>query len=362
MKISDVFNVSSGKRIIESEIYKNKGNLPCITAQTENNGITWFGDESYLNEAYPNTIIDEECITWSKDGYAGKMFFRNYKFYPNDHCGVLILKKEWRDKINYKWFIYKYQKYIMSCSNQQGSQPMLYNKEMANIELIYKIPSIDEQNKIVELYEKLETYKNTINQNIQKIETTINELLSLKNTKDFIMNDIALLNKGSNKISEESIYQNYDANGIPVYSSATENKGLIGKVSKSFYDSLDKKGNKGELTWTTNGYAGVVFYRDTNYLYSEKCGRIQIRKDFKDLINPKFLMYQLNTITYKYKTSESNNGKLDIIHMKHIPIKLPVENNKITIEIQNRAVEQYEKLETMKKDLLKTLNEIDNLL
>lgn len=362
MKISDIFFISTGKRITESEIYLHKGNLPCITSQTINNGITWYGDEDYLNKMYPNTIINTECLTWAKDGNAGKMFYRNYKFYPNDHCGVLILNENYKEKINYKWFMYTFEKYIMSCSNQQNSQSMLYNEEMGQIELNINIPPIEEQKRMVSLYEKLENYKSLLEHNILDIENTMNKILVLKNTKKFLMNDIALFNKGSNKISEESIYKNYDANGVPIYSSATENNGLMGKVSKTYYNTFDKKGNKDELTWTTNGYAGVVFYRDTNYLYSEKCGRIIIRKDYKDFINPKFLMYHLNNITHKYKTSESNNGKLDIIHMKHIPILLPVENNIISIDIQNKIVEQYEKLEAYKNNLQDILNEINEVI
>ena len=176
------------------------------------------------------------------------------------------------------------------------------------------------------------------------------------------VNKIALLNKGSNRISEEMIYKNFDKDGIPVYSSATENEGLLGSVSKKCYDDFEKKGNAEELTWTTNGYAGVVFYRPNKYLYSVKCGRIVVRKKYKALINVKYLCYILNQITYKYKTSESNNGKLDIVHMAEIPVLLPVDRyGNIDLVKQNEIVELYDKLLVIKRKLMLEIKKIKHL-
>lgn len=350
MKISDIFEVNQGIQITDEEIYSSSGNIPIYTA---NNEIKGYCDQSIIEEK------DLPCLTYPTKAFSGKIFVQNKKFNANN-TAILIPKNNYKKEINLDYFAILLGKKFMNYLSSESQVSYLGKEILVNIDITY--PSIEEQDAIVKLYEKLEGYKNILIQNIEEIEDTIKQLLSLKNTKQFIMNDIALFNKGSNKISEESIYQNFDKDGIPIYSSATENKGLMGKVSKSYYKNMDKKGNKGELTWTTNGYAGVVFYRDTNYLYSEKCGRIIIRKDYKNFINPKFLMYQLNNITYKYKTSESNNGKLDIIHMKHIPILLPIENDNISIDIQNKVVEQYEKLEKMKYDLQSILDEINKTL
>ena len=101
MKISDVFIVQTGKRITQEDIYFHKGNIPCVTSQTTNDGIAWYGDETWLNENYGEYIVNEPCITWTKDGaHAGTLFYRDYLFYPNDHCGVLIPKEEYKNKIN----------------------------------------------------------------------------------------------------------------------------------------------------------------------------------------------------------------------------------------------------------------------
>lgn len=354
MKIKEIFYVKTGRRIIEEDVYLHQGDFPCVTSQTSMNGITWYADSSWINQLYSEFVVNEPCITWTKDGAkCGTMFFRDYSFYPNDHCGVLIPKDKFKSEINLEWFVYEYQNEIKINVNQQGSQGMLYNEEMAEIDIEYPFPALQMQNSIVEQIRKLSHLKGCISDEIEKINELINRELKLSRYIKLEVNKIALLNKGSNLISEEMIYKNFDKGGIPVYSSATENDGLMGTVSKKCYDDFEKKGNAEELTWTTNGYAGVVFFRTNNYLYSEKCGRIVIRKKYKELINVKYLYYILNQITYKYKTSESNNGKLDIVHMSEIPVKLPVDKNgNIDLAKQNEIVELYDKLVVMRRGLM----------
>lgn len=363
MKISDIFVVKTGQRIIQEEVYVNKGDFPCVTAQTANDGITWYASKEWLLREHKSAIIDaEECITWTKDGAkCGTLFYRNYSFYPNDHCGVLIPKGEYKNDINLKWFLYTKQEYIKGFVSQQGSQGMLYNTEMGEIEIEYPFPDKDTvQDKIVEQYEKLIEIRTKIQNELDKLNELFEYEFQNTNYMEYKVEQVALLNKGSNKISEEMLYQNHDDNGFPVYSSATENKGLMGKVKETCFNNFDKQGNATDLTWTTNGYAGVVFYRDLDYLYSEKCGRIVIRKEFQNLILPKYLMYLLNQITYKHTTSESNNGKLDIIHMSNIPIQIPVdEDGNIDINAQNDIVKQYERIEYFRKNLEGTLAKID---
>lgn len=359
MKIKDVFWIKTGQRIIEEDVYNHKGEFPCITSQTSNNGITWYADKEWLKEKHGDAIINEEnCITWTKDGAkCGTMFYRNYSFYANDHCGVLILREQFKEELNLKWFIYAYQDVIKNYVTQQGSQGMLYNSEMAEIEIEYPFPDrVTVQDEIVKKCEKVKSIKEFLNEKMEQLNDLLEYELRIEDFAEFTVGQIALLNKGSNKISEEMIYRNYDKGGVPVYSSATENAGLMGRVSKECYFAFDKKGLENELTWTTNGYAGKVFFRKENYLYSEKCGRIVIRREYKDKINPKYLMYILNQITYKYKTSESNNGKLDIIHMSNIKVPIPIDDmGNIDIVRQNRIVDNYQKIERI-------VNKLDHII
>lgn len=354
MKIGDIFLVGTGRRIVEEEVYLHQGDFPCVTSQTAADGITWRVDKTWIECKYKKFIVNEDCITWTKDGAkCGTMFFRNYEFYPNDHCGVLVPKKEYKEEINLEWFIYQYQYEIKEQVNQQGSQGMLYNEEMSEIEVQYPFPEREYQDRIVSEIYRIDNLKNDITHSLMGIDGILKKELILEKSVNLTVGDIALLNKGSNKISEEMIYRNYDEDGVPVYSSATENEGLMGNISWECYNLFEKKGVAQELTWTTNGYAGVVFLRNSEYIYSEKCGRITIRKKYKDLVNIKYLYYILNQITFKYKTSESNNGKLDIIHMSDIPVPLPLDKDeKIDYNKQKEIVDLYDRIAMKKNELL----------
>lgn len=152
-KIKDVFHVTSGIRITQNQVYHNLGDFPCVTAQTTSEGITWKASREWLESFTKNgkkVIVDQPCLTWSKDGYAGKLFYRDYPFYPNDHCGVLIPKKD----INLKWFMYVFQPFIYTHVTAKKSQGMLYEAQMENV-MVTLPDEKTNQEAIVTEYERL---------------------------------------------------------------------------------------------------------------------------------------------------------------------------------------------------------------
>ncbi len=168
-KVSDVFKVSSGKRIKEEEVYHHKGKFPCATAQTKNNGITWYADRTWLESISKKSIITEPCITWTKDGAkTGTMFYRDYPFYANDHCGILIPKKEFEEKINMQWFVFSQRYTICQAVTARTGQTMLYKEQMKSIK--FQLPSYEKQVEIAEEYKKLDDIDRKIQLIIDKME------------------------------------------------------------------------------------------------------------------------------------------------------------------------------------------------
>ncbi|MBD5097636.1 MAG: hypothetical protein HDT40_11735 [Lachnospiraceae bacterium] len=168
-KVSDVFKVSDGKRIKEEEVYYHKGDFPCATAQTKNNGITWYADRKWLESISKKSIITEPCITWTKDGAkTGTMFYRDYPFYASDHCGVLIPKKEFEKKIYMKWFVFSQEYNIRQAVTARTGQTMLYKKQMEGI--IFQMPLYEKQVEIAKEYEKLDEINRKIQMIIDKVE------------------------------------------------------------------------------------------------------------------------------------------------------------------------------------------------
>ena len=174
IKVGDIFNVTSGVRITESQVYSNPGNLPCVTSQTTKEGITWKADESWLQSFHKNkkqVIVNSPCLTWAKDGNAGKLFYRNYKFFPNDHCGILLPKNE---DVNIKWFMYALQPFVYDYVTSQQSQGMLYEEQMANIslfnpgDLILEKAISDEYERLIKLRRILESLNSQLDAQLLK--------------------------------------------------------------------------------------------------------------------------------------------------------------------------------------------------
>lgn len=343
MKISDVFYINQGHQITDEEIYFASGSIPILTA---NNEIKGYGDSQIVN------FDDLPCLTYPSKAFSGKVFVQSNLFDANNTT-ILIPKEKYRSEMNLQYFAKVLGNTFLAYLSSESQVSYLSKTSLSNIDIDYPFPSVEEQSAFVRCFEKVNKLEEIITVEIEKIEEIISYELELDNCVSLTMSEIAILNKGSNRISEEMIYKNYDYKGIPVYSSATENEGLMGVVSQKCYDGFHKQGKDKELTWTTNGYAGKVFYRNTDYLYSEKCGRIVIRQQYHNKILPKYLCYMLNQITYKYKTSESNNGKLDIIHMENIPVKIPINSDgAIDVACQKKIIKLYEQLEQYIEKLL----------
>lgn len=350
MKIKELFTINQGIQITDEEIYYSNGKIPIITA---NNEIKGYGNKSIVK------IEDLPCLTYPTKAFTGKIFVQDDLFSANN-TAILILNKKYSQEINLKYISIFLSKILIKHLSSENAVNYIGKNVLKEIEIDYPFPTLKEQCKYVEKYEKILKIKKYIEEKITEIDKILESKIKFEKYRIYKMNQISLLNKGSNQISEKMIYENYDNNGIPIFSSSTLNNGLMGKVSYECYKNFHKKGNKKELTWVTNGYAGKVFYRDTDFLYTEKCGRIVIRNEYIEKILPKFLCYILNQITYSYKTSESNNGKLDIIHMENVLVPIPINSNdEIDIDIQKKIIKEYEKLEFLKEKLTSILKEIE---
>lgn len=171
--ICELFKVTSGKRIVEKDVYSNPGELPIVSAQTDNTFL--HADKKWLSTFTKNgksLIFNQPCIAWVCVGKAGSMFYRDFEFFLTDNAGVLIPKS---DKINLKWFIATYQKKIRDLrQGDREGQSTMFTEHMSNIEV--EIPvnenneiNTDLQNKIYLEYEKLINLKSGLENIIKKL-------------------------------------------------------------------------------------------------------------------------------------------------------------------------------------------------
>ncbi|MDD6088888.1 MAG: restriction endonuclease subunit S [Desulfovibrionaceae bacterium] len=124
-------------------------------------------------------------------------------------------------------------------------------------------------------------------------------------------------------ISKDYIRDN--AGMYPVYSSQTENEGVLGRISTYMYD--------GEyLTWTTDGAnAGSVFYRLGKFSVTNVCGLLKITDKN---ISTKYIYYALGYRAKDYVNSGMGNPKLmsNMVAKIKIPVPpLPVQEEIVRI-------------------------------
>ena len=135
-------------------------------------------------------------------------------------------------------------------------------------------------------------------------------------------------------ISKDFIKENYGE--YPVYSSQTENNGVLGWISTFDYD--------GEyLTWTTDGAnAGTVFYRKGRFNITNVCGLL---KPKNSEINIRYLYFALKSVAKKYVVQGMGNPKLMSNVMGKIKIPVP------PLDVQNRIVNVLDNFEKICSDL-----------
>ena len=140
-------------------------------------------------------------------------------------------------------------------------------------------------------------------------QTRITELR--KAVKWFTIESLCEISRG--KVISKDFIRDHPGE-YPVYSSQTENNGVLGLISEYAYD--------GEyLTWTTDGAnAGTVFYRTGRFNITNVCGLL---KPKSEEINIRYLFFILGITADKYVSRGMGNPKLMSNVMGHIKIPVP---------------------------------------
>lgn len=118
--------------------------------------------------------------------------------------------------------------------------------------------------------------------------------------------------------------QELDENGTyPVFSSQTQNNGILGYISTYDFDCE-------QITWTTDGAnAGTIFLRDGKHNCTNVCGTLQPRKSSSVCLS--FLSYSLSIAAQFYKRPDTNGAKIMNGEMADIFVTLPSLDEQVAI-------------------------------
>ncbi|ADM21671.1 Restriction endonuclease S subunits [Mesomycoplasma hyorhinis HUB-1] len=350
-KVEELFFIDTGNsKLTKQYIKQNLGKYPVYSSQTENNGII----------GYINTYdFDGEFITWTQDGNAGKVFYRNGRFNASN-SGILTLN--FPSKYNLK-FLFLALIFLNLTKLQIGGTVPHFTASMMR-KVIFLIPKnkVEQEkissifftlDKIISLYERkmslLEKLQKALFSNIFVLNANNKPLIRFKSFFEFWeknnISDLCKINRGNSKYTINYIQQNVGK--FPVYSSQTQNEGISGNISTYDYD--------GEyITWTMDGVnAGTVSYRNGKFNVSSSG---VLAPNSNKNINTKFLFYVLKLMNL----NQENIGETIPHFTGSMMNKLEITFVKNRQE-QNKIADLFSNIDSTHAQLKRKLNLIKNI-
>lgn len=176
--ITQLFDLKKGNaKYTKKYMHNHKQEYPVYSSQTSNSGKIGSID---------TYDYDEECFTWTTDGtYVGTVFYRNGKFSITTHCGILRLKEEYKDRLDYEYLNFILNQTLPIYKLGEGSNKRLGIERMNEIFIEIPINKKDEfdvnkQKEIAEKYRKIEQIKKKLKEDYERIINTKVQIVDIK--------------------------------------------------------------------------------------------------------------------------------------------------------------------------------------
>jgi len=343
------FNIFIGERVLQSEIFNSKGQIPVYSANV-------FKPFGYLDK----TNIEDfshDYILWGIDGdFKFNVMKKGSVFATTDHCGAIIILDQ-SILPEYLLFQLELQGYLLGYD--RTLRPSLTKMR----KLIVKIP-VDKdgnfdclaQNSIVQKYKALREIR-------EKISTEIDDLSEItftvelpKETMTLRIDEIFDLEQTTNRSSFTKAFVNGHKGNIPVYSASRNLKNAGYGFIK---DNLpDIKYYENILTWNIDGSVGKAFLRNVRFSLSEKVIPLILKKKWEGLIDYTYVKYLLEQKVLELGFAYSNKaGKSRI---RDISIEFPFKKPDVLPDIdkQKAMVVKYSQAYTTKDNLIQYLQDL----
>jgi restriction endonuclease S subunit len=384
IRLGKIFETGRGRVINQEYVKENEGEYPIYSSQTSDEGI--FG--------YIDTYdFEGEYLTWTTDGYAGRVFYRNGKFNCTNVCGTAKLKKEFQNKINLKFLSFFLNLYTPFYVSIASGNPKLMNNVFEEI----KIPLIpkSQQDQIVAQIEPIEKKIKELKSTIRHPQEIINEVFArefgfdlekfeeakkqkffevdfsiISKTNDLKFNVSTSLNNKVNfqipnvkYLTIKSIAKDIFAGGdmpkdfsdekdeeykYPIYSNGKENLGFVAYCKKP---RVQEKAT----TISARGTIGFAVARNESYFPIVRL--ISIIPDDELILNE----YLANVINF-LNIEKSGNTIAQLTTPMVEKIKIPVPDKKIQQKIVDEIKAELDKQEEIKKQIEEERNKIDEII
>lgn len=160
LSLDALFDVQKGSaKYTKKYMHDNPGPYPVYSSQTTNEGEIG---------AIATYDYDEECFTWTTDGaYAGTVFYRNGKFSITTHCGILIIKPAYKERIDRNFLQYKLSQLLPQSTLGEWANKRLGVERIKELSVDIPVQAsgdfdIAEQRAVAAKYEKLLAIKESL--------------------------------------------------------------------------------------------------------------------------------------------------------------------------------------------------------
>ncbi len=167
VSITDIFDPKKGNaKYTKKYMHNHKGKYPIYSSQTSNLGQIGSIDTYDHNE---------ECFTWTTDGtYVGTVFYRNGKFSITTHCGILRVKEQYKNKLDFEYLNFILNQTLPNYKLGEGSNKRLGTERIKEISIEIPVKKdgefdLNKQREIANKYKKIEQIKKNLQEDYERM-------------------------------------------------------------------------------------------------------------------------------------------------------------------------------------------------
>ena len=335
------------------------GDIPVISSDVKNSGILCYISKEKLYNS--KDLVDCPCITWTVDGVAGKLTYRDYPFVPNNHCGWL---KPLVQFLDFNYLVLAMQNSFFDCA-KNSSNKKVGNNQISKLKVSIPVNEdgtfdTEEQQRLVFIYNDIEDKKNKLLKRISELEELMIHIDIESNIeyKDVPLNELFEPQIGNSKYTKS--YCKTNEGKYPIYSANTETE--FANINRYDYD--------GEfITWAKDGLAGYLMILKNKFSITGHRGILIPKKVLND-IDLTYIKYTLEPFFRRHKKGrEGDLGKneyttLNSTMIKKLNIQVPIpitSDGTYDLEKQKEIANKYRQIDEIKQgliDKIKSLVEI----
>ncbi len=358
MKINTVFDIYGGNgKYTEAYIEKNRGEYPLISGQTVDNGIIGLID-SYDYEF-------DSCLTYTKDGEkSGTIFKRSGKFSLTSHANALVLKDEYKDKVDLDWFMFKYEPIFKDIVIGRFGVPSLPQSILNTLSI--DIPSKRLQKQELDEFQKKSNTLLSLNRISSRLKSKIEELnysiIKVPSNKTaFIKHGCELFNilEKNSGITEKFIYDNFNptVDQLPIFNGSENIWGFVPENSL-IDDKRSLRVTEGHpIIIVRKGVnAGHIFYQNkyNKSIIAEDAIAIEFKEEFKNKIDIHWFIREYGQIFRKTAIGKFSSATFSNALLGKMLFKIP------TKKFQTECSTLYKQMDLHVESLMTYVEIIDS--